>query len=332
MKDRAIKEFKITENDAGQRLDRFISKAVPLLPISLAQKYIRIKRIKIGGKGTVRDYRLNTGDIVQMYINDEYFGTAGGGQEDTSFFSRASSDIDIIYQDNNIMIINKPVGLLCHNAKGEYTDTLIQRVQAYLYKNGEWHPRDSSSFTPALCNRIDRNTSGLVIAAKNAPSLRIICEKIRLGEIDKYYLAIVHGVPKPPSATLEGYIFKDAVKNRVYVKKNSAPGAKTAVMEYKTLEIIDAATALTLLECRLITGRTHQIRAQLADIGHPILGDGKYGRGDLNRKYKTQKQALCSYKLAFAFTTDAGMLSYLNKQTFKLDTEIFKNQLTTQQD
>jgi len=314
-----VKEFTINTNDAGQRLDRFAAKVVPLLPSSLAQKYIRIKRIKVNGKGAKRDYKLAVDDTVQMYINDEFFETPN---EENAYLKIADPALDILYEDDNIMLINKPVGVLCHSDGSFDYSSIIARVQAYLQKSGEWRPRDENSFTPALCNRIDRNTSGIVIAAKNAESLRIINEKLKLNEIDRYYLAVVHGIPKPPSAKLEGYIFKDAVKNRVYVTKNSQPGAKSAKMEYRTLSTTNSVppkkTKLSLLECQLITGRTHQIRAQLANAGHPILGDGKYGNGRLDRPYGETKQALSSYKLVFNFKTDPGILSYLDKKTFKL--------------
>ena len=307
-----MKEFLVNKNDAGQRLDRFAAKVVPLLPSSLAQKYIRIKRIKVNGKGSQRDYKLVIDDTVQMYINDEFFEAPN---EENAYTKITDPALDIVYEDANILLINKPVGVLCHSDGGYDYNSIIARVQAYLQKTGEWKPRDENSFTPALCNRIDRNTSGIVIAAKNAETLRIINEKFKLYEIDKYYLAVVHGVPKPPSASLEGYIFKDAVKNRVYVSKHSKPGSKTAIMEYRTIKSTDT---LSLLECQLITGRTHQIRAQLADIGHPILGDGKYGNSRLDRPYGETKQALCSYKIVFSFKTDAGSLSYLNGKTFQL--------------
>ena len=316
-----MKEFLININDAGQRLDRFTVKAVPSLPSSLVQKYIRIKRIKVNGKGAKRDLKLVVDDVVQMYINDEFFDVIN---EENAYLKISDPSLGIIYEDDNIILMNKPVGLLCHGgtdkpaAAGKAADThntMITKVQAYLYKTGEWRPREENSFTPALCNRIDRNTSGIIIAAKNTETLRIINEKLKLHEIDRYYLAVVHGKPKPPDAKLEGYIFKDAVKNRVYVTKNSRPGAKPAVMEYTTVE---SAEKLSLLECRLITGRTHQIRAQLAAAGHPILGDSKYGNGTLDRPYGEKKQALCSYKLVFSFKTDAGILEYLSGQSFEL--------------
>ena len=307
-----MKEFIIGKNDAGARLDRFITKVAPMLPASLAQKYIRIKRIKVGGKGSRRDHRLATGDAVQMYVNDEYFETP---RADNAYLKITDPALDIIYEDGNILLINKPAGVLCHSDDGYDYSSVIAGVQSYLAQKGEWRPREENAFRPALCNRIDRNTSGIVIAAKNAEALRIINEKIKNREINKDYLAVVHGAPNPPSARLEGYIFKDAAKNQVYVTKDSRPGSKTAAMEYVT---IATKGSLALLECRLITGRTHQIRAQLADAGHPLLGDGKYGSERLNKPFGETRQALCSYRLAFSFLSGAGPLEYLDGKTFRI--------------
>ena len=305
-----MKQFTIGNNDAGQRLDRFISKAAPSLPASLAQKYIRIKRIKVGGKGSARDYKLSFGDVVQMYVNDEFFDDPC---DENAYLKITNPALGIVYEDENILLINKPAGILCHSDESTQLDTIISRVQAYLYQSGQWKPREENSFAPALCNRIDRNTSGIVIAAKNASSLRVANEKIKHREIDKYYLAAVHGTPKAAAARLDGYIFKDAVKNQVYVSSKSTPGSKSAAMEYK---VVASTGQLSLLECKLITGRTHQIRAQLADIGHPLLGDGKYGSGRQNKPFGEKYQALCSYKLVFSFKSDADILSYLDNKSF----------------
>ncbi|MCL1828656.1 MAG: RluA family pseudouridine synthase [Oscillospiraceae bacterium] len=305
-----MKEFKITKNDAGQRLDRFISKAVPLLPSSLMQKYIRTKRIKINGKPAKRDDRLCPDDLLQLYIGDEFFDKTAAAPD---HYGKTGEKPQIIYEDDNILLVDKKPGVVCHGEKDEESGTLIYQVSAYLAQKGEWDPKNENSFAPALCNRIDRNTGGIVIAAKTAEALRIINLKIKEREVDKRYLCAVLGRPAPERGVLTGYIFKDAVKNRVYVRKNPVTGAKPAKLEYKTLV---PGPELSLVECRLITGRTHQIRAQMADFGHPVLGDGKYGSERRNKAYKERYQALYSYKLAFFFKTESGVLEYLNGKSF----------------
>ena len=307
-----MKEFTIGKNDAGQRLDRFLAKAVPLLPASLAQKYIRIKRIKLNGGRAERDTRLQDGDVLQLYINDEFFDKP---REDNAFLTVATPKLNIVYEDEHILLVDKRPGLAVHPHDGaEYGRTLIDHIQAYLYQKREWRPREENSFTPALCNRIDRNTGGIVIAAKTAEALRVMNQKIKDRELDKRYLAIVEGTPKPREGTLKGYLFKDEKKNRVFVTDKMQPGAKTCQTNYK---VLTSQNGLSLVECELITGRTHQIRAQFAHAGHPLLGDGKYGK--LNKNFDRNYQALYSYKLTFTFTTDAGSLEYLNGKSFQVD-------------
>ncbi len=307
-----MKEITVTKNDANQRLDRFVGKAVPLLPDSLLQKYIRLKRIKLNGKGAKRDDKLAAGDVLQLYINDEFFEMPS---EENAYLKVSAPRLTVVYEDENILLVDKKPGVLCHSA-GEWTyDTLIANIQAYVFQKDEWNPRKENSFSPALCNRIDRNTGGIVIAAKNAEALRIMNEKIKEREIDKYYLCAVYGKPSPPSGVLRDWIFKDAAKNQVFVKKQSCPGAKEAVTEYRTLQ---TKQGLSLVECRLLTGRTHQIRAQMAEKGNPLLGDGKYGLEHKNRQYGEKAQALYSYRLRFSFSTDAGVLNYLRGQTFSV--------------
>ena len=307
-----MKEFQIGANDAGQRLDRFLAKAVPLLPASLAQKYIRIKRIKLNGGRAERDTRLKAGDVLQLYINDEFFDTP---REDNAFLTVATPKLNIVYEDEHVILVDKRPGLAVHPHDGaEYGRTLIDHIQAYLYQKREWRPREENSFTPALCNRIDRNTGGIVIAAKTAEALRVLNQKIKDRELDKRYLAVVEGIPRPPRGSLKGYLFKDAKKNRVFVTDTPQAGSKSCQTNYITLA---SRQGLSLVECELITGRTHQIRAQFAHAGHPLLGDGKYGK--LDKRFDRTYQALYSYKLTFQFTTDAGALEYLNGRSFRVD-------------
>lgn len=307
-----MRELTIGKNDAGQRLDRFVSKSLPLLPPALLQKYIRLKRIKCNGARAQRDQRLQEGDVLQLYINDEFFDKP---REDNLFLTLFKPSLTIVYEDENLMLLDKRPGLVVHADETEKVNTLINHIQAYLYQKREWNPKWENAFTPALCNRIDRNTGGIVIAAKNAEALRILNDKIRDREIEKSYLCVVSGRPKPAEGRLEGYLFKDAVKNQVYVTKKPQPGAKTAVTEYRTLQ---SRQGLSLVECRLLTGRTHQIRAQMAAAGCPLLGDGKYGRERINRTYGETGQMLYSYKLTFTLPTDAGILEYLRGQTFRV--------------
>ena len=311
-----MKEITIGSNDAGQRLDRFLAKAVPLLPASLAQKYIRLKRIKLGGKRVERDTRLNVGDVLQLYINDEFFDKP---REDNAYLTVAAPKLTIVYEDEHVLLVDKHPGLAVHPHDGaEYGRTLIDHIQAYLYQKREWNPRAEHSFTPALCNRIDRNTGGIVIAAKSAEALRVLNQKIKDRELDKRYLAIVEGTPKPREGSLKGHLFKDAKKNRVFVSNTPQPGSKSCQTNYRVLV---SNQGLSLVECELITGRTHQIRAQFAHAGHPLLGDGKYGK--LDKRFDRNYQALYSYKLTFTFTTDAGSLAYLNGKTFQVNSVDF---------
>jgi 23S rRNA pseudouridine955/2504/2580 synthase len=314
-----MKELTVTKNDAGQRLDRFLAKAVPLLPASLCQKYIRLKRIKVDGKRADRDTRLVEGSVIQLYINDEFFDTP---KPENAYLTVSTPKLHLVYEDDYLLLVDKKPGQAVHPHDGaEYGKTLIDHIQAYLYAKGEWRPQEEHAFAPALCNRIDRNTGGIVIAAKNAEALRILNQKIKDRELEKRYLCVVHGRPKPAAGRLEGWIFKDAVQNRVYVTQKFQPGAKSAVTEYRTLK---SQNGLSLVECELITGRTHQIRAMMAAAGTPLLGDGKYGK--LDKQYDRKFQALYSYRLKFTFTTDAGILQYLDGREFQVEQVDFVTQ------
>ncbi len=315
-----MKQLTIGKNDAGQRLDKFLQKNLPNLPQSLLYKYIRKKRIKVNGKRAEISTRLSVGDVLDLYINDEFFEKP----EPTYDFLHAGTSLRILYEDENVLVLDKPVGLLAHPDDREYVDTLIGRVKRYLYEKGEYDPEAEQSFTPALVNRIDRNTGGIVLAAKTAEALRVLNQKMKDREIHKFYLCAVHGTPEPAAGLLKGYLWKDEKKNRVYVYKDCRPGAKTIETKYRVLK---SAENMSLVEVELLTGRTHQIRAHFASIGCPLVGDGKYGNNQDNRRQGgRRKQFLYSYKTVFDFTTDAGALESLNGMTFEVPDVWFAEQ------
>ena len=221
-----MKEFVIGKNDAGQRLDRWLAKTLPLLPAPLAQKYIRLKRVKVNGKGSKRDVRLAVGDLLQLYINDEFFDRP---TPENAFLSLYQPKLNILYEDEHILLVDKRPGLVVHPDESERVNTLLTHIQAYLYQKKEWSPYWENSFAPALCNRIDRNTGGIVIAAKTAEGLRVMNQKIKDRELEKRYLCVIHGTMPQREGKLEGYLWKDEVKKQVYVRSKPVPGAKTAV-------------------------------------------------------------------------------------------------------
>ena len=306
-----MRSYTIGENDCGQRLDRFLAKAVPLLPQSLLQKYLRLKRIKVNRKRSEGSYRLALGDLVELYINDEFF--VRDGQEDA--FLSARDGLEIVYEDENLLLADKPAGLVVHVDNEGQVDTLINRILKYLAGTGQYDPRREKSFTPALCNRIDRNTCGLVLCAKNAPTLRVLNQKIKDREITKRYRCLVFGTPSPSHATRKAFLRKDAAKNQVEVFDQPVPGGRTILTEYQVLASRDG---LSLLEVILHTGRTHQIRAHLAHLGHPLAGDTKYGQNRQNQGLPYRYQALCAYRLTFDFPTPAEHLEYLRGRSFQV--------------
>lgn len=302
----------INRNDAGQRLDKFLSKAVKAMPKSLMYKGIRTKKIKVNRKRAEIGYILEEGDTVELFISEEFFSDNAS----ESAFMKLTPKLDIVYEDENIMLLDKRPGLIVHSDDEEDVNTLISHVKAYLYRKGEYNPEDEQSFAPALCNRIDRNTGGIVIAAKNAEALRIMNEKIRNDELSKFYLAAVHGHMPKKADTLHGYLRKDQANNIVDISTVKKPGYKEIITKYR---VLDENNSLSLVEVELVTGRTHQIRAHFSSIGHPLLGDGKYGVNRDDKKLGYKFQALYAFRLEFHFRTDSGALSYLNGKSFSID-------------
>lgn len=308
-----MKEFQIKKNDAGQRLDKFLTKAVKGLPTSLMYKYIRTKKIKVNRARTEQKYVLSEGDIVQLFIKDEFFDSP---ERDDSALAAITPKLTVVYEDENIILVNKRPGVLVHEDDEGKDNTLIMHIKAYLYQKGEYDPENEQSFAPALCNRIDRNTGGIVIGAKNAEALRVMNEKIKNDEISKFYYCAVHGKMPKKADTLTGFLLKDSDKNQVKIFDKQVKGSKNIITKYK---VVSEKNGNSLLEIELVTGRTHQIRAHLSYIGHPLLGDGKYGVNKDDRAKGYKYQALYAYRLRFDFNDDSGALGYLRGKEVKLN-------------
>lgn len=299
-----MKEFIATENDAGQRVDKFVEKVTVGLPRSLLYKAIRLKKIKVNRKRCEAGQILCEGDRLQLFLSPDFFGEA------EERFLTLEPNLQIVYEDENLIICDKPEGLSCHSDETQKTGTLIDHIKAYLYRKGEFCPNLENSFTPALCNRIDRNTSGLCIAAKRATALREMNEMIRLHLVNKEYLAWCHGrFPGEKKLTL--YLKKDSEKNKVFVSDTPKKDHLTAITEIFPLSF-DKERNRTLCRVKLYTGRTHQIRATFAHLGFPLVGDSKYGTD--RRDPDFSHQALRAASLSFSPQKDSP-LNYLAEIT-----------------
>ncbi len=303
-----MKIVTINENDSGQRVDKFLSKLLTGMPRSLLYKQLRNKRVKRNKKALSAQDILQCGDELYLYINDEFFGEA---KEITA----KSDGLLVVYEDENILVCDKPAGQASHGGD----DSLLSKVQAYLFEKGEYNPKSENSFAPALSNRLDRNTRGLLLVAKNAPAQKLLNEKIKNHEVTKKYRCVLCGTPNEKTGRLINYLKADEQENRVRVVKKDIPGAKEAILDY---HIIKTKNGKSLADVTLLTGRKHQIRVQFAYIGTPLLGDTKYGAPKDSR---FRYQALCAYSLTFDFKGDGGILRNLKGKTVFIEEKSFGN-------
>lgn len=354
-----MKSLTVSGSDHGKRIYSLIRDTFVHLPAGALYKAFRKKDIKVNGKRIKVDYEVSAGDRIEIYIIDDIlYGRAEAGSAEARSTEARSAEagsaeargtetrnieagsaetgrnkqagaFKVVYEDGNILIVNKSQGVPVHPDSTQAEGTLIDLVKDYLRQNGipsnsqntiaeEFYQGNSELFTPSLCHRLDRNTGGLVIIAKNSSSLKIMLDKIKNKEVRKYYRCLVFGKMEKNSGELKAYLDKDENKSRVFVYDKMKAGLFTIITRYKVISY-DKASDITNLEVELITGRTHQIRAHMAFAGHPVVGDGKYGRNIQNRTVGARYQALWACKIHFDFKTDAGILNYLKGRIFEVE-------------
>lgn len=306
-----MKSFTVTSNEAGQRLDKLLAKYLNLAPKGFCYKMLRKKNITLNGKKAQGNEMLQLGDEISFFLSDETIAKFS-----KTAIQKAKTNLNVIYEDSHILLINKPVGMLSQKAEKEDV-SLVEYLITYLLDSGSLTEAQMRTFKPSVCNRLDRNTSGLVVAGKTLAGLQIMSEQLKERKADKYYRCIVSGKIKSPQL-ISGYLVKDPKTNKVSISKEMQPDALPIQTEYIPIQSCEEAT---LLEVHLITGRTHQIRAHLCSIGHPIIGDYKYGHHGVNdgfrKKYGLKSQLLHSYRLEFHQVEEP--LANLSNQSFQAE-------------
>lgn len=312
----------MSEDNNNQRIDKFLIKTFKHLPYTLICKCLRKGIIKSNKKKINNNYIIKSNDIISIFLKDEIIDN--NNKIDITNFQNLDSqmkNIPIIYEDENILLVNKPSGIIVHEDQYNKKYNLINIIKSYFYKNKLYDPNDNNSFPPALCNRIDRNTCGIVLIAKNFQSLKLLNHYIKLNKIKKKYISIIIGNFKHKEIIINNFLYKNQELNKVFIKNYYDINVKQAITKIK---LIYSNKSLSIIECELITGRTHQIRAQLSHLGFPILGDGKYGIEKINKEYSIFNQCLCSYSIQFNFNNktnkeEKNHLSYLNNKIFSIN-------------
>ncbi len=274
-----MKEIKITTNEQNQRLDKYLLKYMNKANKSFVYKMLRKKRIKLCGKKAEGNEMLQAGDTIQLYLAEE---TMASFMEEKKI-SIAKRHFAIIFEDDDVLAVSKPAGLLVHPEKSTDTDTLIDQVLYYLHEKGQYEPSADATFTPALCNRLDRNTSGIVLVGKTLAGVQGLNEIIRLRQVDKYYVTVVQGKLEE-AGEISAYLSKNQESNQVRISAEEGVSGVLTQTKYKPIAF--AEEGYTLLELQLVTGKTHQIRAHMEYLGHPVVGDRKYGVARVNEEFR----------------------------------------------